>query len=375
MPLVLLFLATCFLAYSNGANDNFKGVASLFGSRTCSYRTAISWATITTFAGSIVSIHLGQTLLKKFSGKGIVPDDFVGSEYFLLAVAVGAGLTVIIATLIGFPISTTHALTGAIIGCGFAAVGPHLNFSALGKGFVLPLLLSPVLAMTVAGLLYVIFHGARIAFGLKKEWCLCIGADERVIAMQQPNSLLALRPVSLPSHLTVDEVENCREHYGGDFLGFTSQQVVDCAHFLSAGTASFARGLNDTPKIVALLLLWKSLEIRWGFVAVALTMAIGGLFNARKVADTMSKKITTMNHGQGFTANLTTAILVVLASLFGLPVSTTHVSVGSLFGIGLTTGKANIPMVSAIVLSWVVTLPCATIAAGVTYWILKSLIS
>ena len=52
-----------------------------------------------------------------------------------------------------------------------------------------------------------------------------------------------------------------------------------------------------------------------------------------------------------------------------------HVSVGSLFGIGLTTGKANIPMVSAIVLSWVVTLPCATIAAGATYWILKSLIS
>jgi inorganic phosphate transporter, PiT family len=375
MTLVLLFLATCFLAYSNGANDNFKGVASLFGSRTCNYRTAISWATITTFAGSIMSIYLAQTLLKKFSGKGIVPDHFVGSEYFLLAVAIGAGFTVIMATVTGFPISTTHALTGAIIGCAFVAVGAHLNFSALGKGFVLPLLLSPVLAMAIAGLLYVIFHGARIAFGLKKEWCVCIGADERAIAMPQPNSLLALRPVSLPSHLTIDEEENCREHYGGNFLGFTSQQVVDSAHFLSAGTVSFARGLNDTPKIVALLLLWKSLEIRWGFAAVALTMAIGGLLNARKVADTMSKKITTMNHGQGFTANLTTAILVVLASLFGLPVSTTHVSVGSLFGIGLTTGKANIPMVSAIVLSWVVTLPCATIAAGATYWILKSLIS
>jgi len=375
ITLVLLFLATCFLAYSNGANDNFKGVASLFGSRTCHYRTAISWATITTFAGSIMSIFFAQTLLKKFSGKGIVPDHFVGSEYFLLAVAIGAGFTVIMATVTGFPISTTHALTGAIIGCGFVAVGAHLNFSALGKGFVLPLLLSPVLAMAIAGLLYVIFHGARIAFGLKKEWCVCIGADERVIAMPQPNSLLALRPVSLPSHLTIDEEENCRERYGGNFLGFTSQQVVDAAHFLSAGTVSFARGLNDTPKIVALLLLWKSLEIRWGFAAVALTMAIGALLNARKVADTMSKKIATVNQGQGFTANLTTAILVVLASLFGLPVSTTHVSVGSLFGIGLTTGKANIPMVSAIVLSWVVTLPCATIAAGATYWILKSLIS
>ncbi len=373
MTLALLFLATCFLAYSNGANDNFKGVASLFGSRTCNYRTAISWATITTFAGSITSIFLAQTLLKKFTGKGIVPDHFVGSEYFLLAVAIGAGFTVIIATLTGLPISTTHALTGAIIGCGVTAVGPALNLSSLGKGFVLPLLLSPVLAMAVAGLLYVVFHGARIALGLKKEWCVCLGQDERVIAMPQPNSLLALRAVSLPSYLTVDEVENCRERYGGDVLGLTSQQVVDAAHFLSAGTVSFARGLNDTPKIVALLLLWKVLDIRWGFLAVASTMAIGGLLNARKVAETMSKKITTMNHGQGFTANLTTAVLVLLASLFGLPVSTTHVSVGSLFGIGLTTGKANIDVMGAIVLSWLITLPCAAIIGGTAYWLAATL--
>ena len=366
MTSALLFLATCFLAYSNGANDNFKGVASLFGSRTCNYRAAIWWATIATFAGSIVSIFLAQTLLGKFSAKGIVPDHFVGSEYFLLAVAIGAGFTVIIATLTGFPISTTHALTGAIFGCGFVAVGSQVNLAALGKGFVLPLLLSPVLAMAVASLLYAIFHGARIALGLKKEWCVCIGQDEQVIAMPQPNSLLALRAVSVPSHLTFDEVENCRERYGGNFLGLTSQQVVDAAHFLSAGTVSFARGLNDTPKIVALLLFWKALDIRWEFVAVALTMAIGGLLNARKIAETMSKKITTMNHGQGFTANLTTAILVVLASLFGLPVSTTHVSVGSLFGIGLTTGNANLRTVNAIVLSWLVTLPCAAIASATT---------
>src|SRR2546426_3800551 len=268
MTLALLFLATCFLAYSNGANDNFKGVASLFGSTTCNYRTAISWATITTFAGSIMSIFLAQTLLRKFSAKGIVPDHFVGSEYFLLAVAIGAGLTVIIATLTGFPISTTHALTGAIIGCGVVAVGPAMNFSSLGKGLVLPLLLSPVLAMAVAGLLYVFFHGARIALGLKKEWCVCIGEGERVIAMPQPNSLLALRAVPFPSHLTVDEVENCRERYGGNFLGFTSQEVIDAAHFLSAGTVSFARGLNDTPQIFALLLLFKGVDVRWGVAVI-----------------------------------------------------------------------------------------------------------
>src|ERR671934_1844579 len=369
MTLAFLFLATCFLAYSNGANDNFKGVASLFGSRTCNYRTAISWATISTFAGSIVSIFLAQALLKKFSGKGIVPDHFVGSEYFLLAVAIGAGLTVILATLTGLPISTTHALPGAIIGCGLVAVGRAVNFGALGIGFVLPLLLSPVLAIVIAGILYLVFHALRIATGTTKEWCICLGTDERLVAMPQPSSVLALRGFKSTITLSVDEQENCRERYAGSFLGIGSQQIMDIAHFFSAGTVSFARGLNDTPKIMALLLLWKTLDIRWGFTAVAILMAIGGLLNARKVAETMSKKITTMNHGQGFSANLTTAVLVVLASLYGLPVSTTHVSVGSIFGIGLTTGNANLRTVNAIVLSWLVTLPCAAILGGSTYWI------
>jgi PiT family inorganic phosphate transporter len=373
MMFALLFIATCFLAYSNGANDNFKGVASLFGSRTCSYRTAITWATITTFAGSIMSIFLAQTLLQRFSGKGVVPEQFVGSEYFVLAVALGAGLTVILATVAGFPISTTHALTGAIIGCGIVAVGSAVNFAALGEGFVLPLLLSPVLAIVIAGTFYILFRALRIATGVTKEWCVCVGAEEKVIAMPQPSSVFALPSVGSTITLSVDEEENCRERYAGLFLGIGAQQMMDAGHFLSAGTVSFARGLNDTPKIVVLLLLWKSFDVRWGFAAIAIAMAIGGLLNARKVAETMSKKITALNHGQGFTANLTTAILVVLASVFGLPVSTTHVSVGSLFGIGLTTGKANPRVMSAIVLSWLITLPCAAILAGSIYWLANSL--
>ena len=143
---ILLLLTICFLAYSNGANDNFKGVASLFGSKTTSYRTAIGWATVSTFAGSVTAIFLAQSLLKKFSGQGLVPDSLAGSEYFLLAVALGAGATVILAALTGFPISTTHALTGAMVGSGWVAVGSQVNVGVLGRAFFLPLLLSPLLA-------------------------------------------------------------------------------------------------------------------------------------------------------------------------------------------------------------------------------------
>src|SRR2546423_12851587 len=131
--ITLLFLATCFLAYSNGANDNFKGVASLYGSRTCSYRTAITWATLTTMAGSMAAIFLAQSLLKKFSGKGLVPDALTTQPQFLLAGALGAAAAVILATLLGFPISTTHGLTGALVGAGLVAGASSVNFAALGK--------------------------------------------------------------------------------------------------------------------------------------------------------------------------------------------------------------------------------------------------
>src|SRR4051812_34505001 len=108
MLVPLLFAAVCFLAWSNGANDNFKGVASLFGSRTCGYRMALGWATATTFAGSATAFFCAAVLLRKFSGKGLVPDALTSSPHFLLAVALGTGLTVIVATRLGFPISTTH---------------------------------------------------------------------------------------------------------------------------------------------------------------------------------------------------------------------------------------------------------------------------
>src|SRR5258708_16484407 len=86
---------------------------------------------------------LAQSLLTKFSGKGIVPDQIVGSEFFLLAVSLGAGLTVLVATLKGFPVSTTHALTGAIVGGGLVAVGTGVDGLSVGTGVPPPPPLSP----------------------------------------------------------------------------------------------------------------------------------------------------------------------------------------------------------------------------------------
>jgi inorganic phosphate transporter, PiT family len=82
---LILVAAVVLLALSNGANDNFKGVASLFGSRTVGYWTALAWATLTTAAGSLAAIALAEALLKRFSGKGLVPDTLAASEPYLAA--------------------------------------------------------------------------------------------------------------------------------------------------------------------------------------------------------------------------------------------------------------------------------------------------
>ncbi len=368
-----IFFAVCFLAYSNGANDNFKGVATLFGSDTTSYRSAIGWATVTTLLGSLCSLYLAHGLLATFSGKGLVPAELVVSGPFVFAVALGAALTVMLAALAGLPISTTHSLIGALVGAGAVAAGGGVDTAVLGKTFLLPLLASPFMAIVLGAGIYVGLRLLRRRMGVGKELCICVGCEETVVALPEPASALALRQ-SLPSPaslgITIDEEAVCRQRYAGSVAGVNVQSLADGVHFLSAGLVSFARGLNDTPKIAALLLLIQALDIRIGLVAIALAMAAGGLLSARKVAGTMSREITAMDSGQGMAANLATAFLVLVASRMGLPVSTTHVSVGSLFGIGLATGGGHPRMMSAIAASWLLTLPLAAALAAAAYAVL-----
>lgn len=370
MILILLFTVACFLAYSNGANDNFKGVATLFGSGTTNYRRAITWATITTFSGSVAAIFLAGTLVKNFSGKGLVPDALIMAPEFAVSIALGAGITVFLATRIGMPVSTTHALVGALFGSGIIAVGSAFNFTKLGSTFLVPLIISPLIAALFSLVVYLFFKKLRIAFGVSKETCLCVGNEKNPV----PEILIEDNAVAVQTTVIktvkVASEKACVDVYQGNFMGINAQMLLDYAHFISAGVVSFARGLNDTPKIVGLLIVINALDIKYGMIAVAVAMAVGGIMNARKVGETVAKKITPMNHGQGFTANLITGLLVTTASVHGLPVSTTHVSVGSIFGIGTVTKKTDMNVVRNILLSWLLTLPVGALCSAAVYWIL-----
>lgn len=313
MLVAVLFLAVCFVAFTNGANANFKGVASLYGSGTTTRRQAALWGTATTFAGSlaalVASMYFTSGLLASFSGRGIVPNDLVASQRFVCAVALGAALTSFLATRFGFPVSTTHALVGALAGAGLAGSG-EVHFAALGTQFLYPLFFSPVVAAVAGAVVYLLLKRLRLA----------------------------------PDHRT---------------------PTLDALHVLSAGAASFARGLNDTPKMVALMLAVPNLEPYGAFLIVAAAIALGGLLDIDRVAETLGKKLTGMNPGQGFAASLVTAGLVTTATLHSLPVSTTHVSVGALVGMGTATRQTYWRKAVEVLAAWVSTVPCgAALAAG-----------
>src|ERR1700712_5615778 len=123
--------------------------------------------------------------------------------------------------------------------------------------------------------------------------------------------------------------------------------------------------------MVALVVAVPGLEVHWGFLIVAVAIALGGLLDIKRVAETLGKKITGMNPGQGFAASLVTAGLVTTASLHSLPVSTTHVSVGALTGMGAATRQAHWRKVGEILLAWVSTVPCGAILAALAYMILR----
>lgn len=358
---LLLLLAVLFVAYANGANDNFKGVATLYGSGAASYRAALLWTTVFSFLGAAASVALASTLIKHFSGQGLLPDAMVRNHRFVLAVAIAAGLTVLLASRVGMPVSTTHALTGGLIGAGAVATAGQLNLAELGHSFVMPLALSPVLAAALSAM---VFRRARAKRRFRDghgDICVCAIPAESAVSSDGALVLQAGQP-----RLAVDRRAACDARNDEKLFVVDVTRTTRRAHFLSAATVCFSRGLNDAPKIAGLLLILHPMDLSLDLLAIAATMAVGGVVHARGVAETVSRKIVVMDQEQALSANLVTGVLVAAASWFGLPVSTTHVSVGALLGVGSKAGRNN-RVVGQILMAWLLTLPTGAALGALVY--------
>lgn len=355
-----LVVITLALAFANGANDVSKGIATLVGSGVSNYRAAVIWGSLCTVAGAVVAGFLTQALVSTFSGKGLMVQPQT-SNAFLLAVACGAVGWLVVATRTGLPVSTTHSLAGALVGAALAVVGTGgIAWKAMFAKVALPLLFSPAIALL---LLLAILPLLRPFLARFTRYCVCVeAADSRLVT-----------PEGITLRQSMPTVEA-----GLDRACTTSVirfGVIDTLHWLSSGATSFVRGLHDAPKVLAVGIAAGAaagLSNIGLYVLVAGAMGTGSLVAGFRVTRTLAEKVTPIEPGKGFAANLVTALLVATASRFGLPVSTTHVSTGAIVGVGLSRGGAvRWRTVGEMLLAWIVTLPASGLLASLAYQVTR----
>ncbi len=361
------------LAFANGTNDVSKAIATLVGSGVTSYRTAIGWGMVWTMVGAGIAAFVATAMVKTFSS-GFIEPNLVIPAAFPPSILSGAFLWVLFASTTGLPVSTTHALTGSLVGAGLLAFGSDgLIWATVLKKIALPLLLSPFLALGLS-----FFVHPRIK-SMAKCWegvCVCVVPNHRALVTVDAHGYTRTWFQAGGTGIPVTAVPSQCDRTG--LSGLTVG--LDSIHWLSSGVTSLARGMNDAPKIAAMLLLgtaaasWSSQTLQIvAFAGVAMAMGIGSYWGGRRVTEVLAEKVTQMNHTEGLSANLTTSSLVLLSGTLGLPVSTTHVSSSAIIGIGLLKGTQTVRWLTVrdMVLAWLVTIPAAACLACLTYLLLS----
>jgi PiT family inorganic phosphate transporter len=316
---LLLILAVGLLSFANGANDNFKGVATLWGAGLATLRQALAWATNFTILGSLAAIWLGSGLAAKFNGTTLLPQNISSQLPFLTAVALSAGATVLLAARLALPISTTHSIAGALVGAGVSAAGSSYALVAdWAKGIILALLFSSLIASALTVSIQALAIKFRGPSGTRD--CICIGESKPLAIAAVPTMFSSL---AVPASMCWAPAGECDT--GEEIVRL---DIVKGIHWLSSAAISFARGLNDTPKIAAVLFVGTAAAVKLDYLFAALAIAAGGLL-------------------------------------------ATHLKSGSIFGIGLLRRhEADWSKVREILLSWVATLPLAAILALASYQLL-----
>ncbi len=343
--LVWIAIPVLLVAWVNGANDVSKGVATLLGSGASNARTAIGWGTLWTVLGGLTAVVWGAGLVSTFSS-GFLAPGFPPTRGFAIGALTGGFAWLLLATHRGWPVSTTHALLGGIVGAALMMAGPAgLRLTAVAHKALLPLFLSPVFASVLCWALLSMARWVARRVPAWRPGC-CDPADWR----RDP---FVCAPDAAPARPVV-------------------RWLWVALHWLSSGATSFARGLNDVPKIAAFLIVAAGSTGPSAELAViglvTLTMGLGSLWGGFRVAEVLAHRVTAMDPRQGLVANVGTSLLVLAASPLGLPVSTTHVSTGALMGIRWAESQrpAQSDALRAILFAWCVTLPvAAAIAAAV----------
>ncbi|AOW76583.1 inorganic phosphate transporter PiT family protein [Colwellia sp. PAMC 20917] len=405
MLVIIAGVVGFFMAWGIGANDVANAMGTSVGSKALTIKQAILIAMVFEFAGA----YLAGGEVTSTIRKGIIDASyFVDSPELLvfgmISALFAAATWLLIASILGWPVSTTHSIVGAIVG--FAAVGVSVDAVEWGKviGIVGSWIITPLISGIIA---FIIFNSAqKLIFDTDnpltqaKRWVpfymflagfvlalvtikkglkhlgLNIGSVEGYVYAIIAAVIVAVIGKIFISRLEFDESAAKKTHYANVEKVFAVLMIV------TACAMAFAHGSNDVANAIGPLAAVVSIVGNDGQIAAKSAIAwwilpLGGfgivaglaLFGHRVIA-TIGNGITHLTPSRGFAAELAAACTVVIASGTGLPISTTQTLVGAVLGVGMARGIAaiNLTVVRNIVVSWVVTLPVGAGLSIIFFW-------
>jgi inorganic phosphate transporter, PiT family len=414
--LFLIFVCglALYVACNLGANDVANSMGTSVGSKAITLKQAIVIAGVLEFTGAVL---FGRQVSSTLATNIANPDLFISQPQTLLlgmiAVLISCGLWLQIATAQKLPVASSHAVVGAIAGFSWVAAGAEaVKWSALG-------------AISLAWVITPIVSGAMAAgfYLLIKHWIL--EQEQPLIQLEQwipwlslllvsvfgvivlPTVVETLPPTFLPD---VPRYDFALGLGGIAALSITlvgwrrlaSESVViesvtsaetrivverQLARFqlLSACCVAFAHGSNDVGNAIAPLatILYiqstgtvpqSSLEIPlWVLVLGGVGIVAGLAIWGEQVITTIGEGIIKLEPSNGFAAELATAATILIASSYGLPVSTSHALVGGVVGVGVVKNWRDVSLntLKSIGLAWIVTIPIATVLSAGIFSILR----
>ena len=395
-----------------GANDVANAMGTSVGSKAITVKQAILIAAIFEFAGAFIA---GGSVTKTIR-KGIIdPEYLVGHPeilvYGMLAALLATAIWLMVASQKGWPVSTSHSIVGAIVG--FAITGIGMEAVQWGKigGIVASWLISPLIGGAIAfvlmlsiqhlimntqdplakartwGPFYVFIVGFVVClvtlFKGLKHLDLHFTPIQSLIAATLFGLVVAIAGKLMINRVKVTPEEEEASRFAGVEKAFSPLMIFTaCAMAFAHGSNDVANGIGPVAAVVSVVesggeVTQKSGLPIWILIMGGVGIVVGLATMGYRVMSTIGEKITPLTPTRGYSATLAAASTVVLASKTGLPVSTTHIAVGAVMGVGLARGigALDLRVLVNIVVSWVATLPIAGILSAGTFLILQAIFS
>ncbi|KUK03214.1 MAG: Phosphate transporter [Thermotoga sp. 50_1627] len=400
MLLLVAFIVGFMMAFSIGANDVANSMSTAVGSRAITPRQAVMIAAILEFLGALMfGSHVVTTITK-----GIVKVEFMNDPREVLAGAlaalVGSSMWILIATVWGMPVSTTHSIVGGMVGFGIANAGLHaINWNRMAS-IVISWVLSPVvgwlLAYTVFKIIsYAILRKFHPAVAMKRSipliifttfFIVCLLFALKTVKAQFDRalgwSLLIAAAASVLGSILFRSIRTS----GLDEYEYV-EAVFKRLQIMTSCYVSFSHGANDVANAIGpvALVYWiishgnvaqKVGVPVWLLALGGLGISTGALLLGARVMKTVGEEITQLNNSRGFCIDFSTASTVLFASVLGLPISTTHVVVGSVVGVGTARGMelVNVGVLKNILISWFATVPVSALVSAGFYLLMLQFI-